>query len=62
MQMRDAKNLGPVVAGAHVYPRKEDAHGDGPGVEEHAREKIGVLVGLNHHKVSFNVTGSQNHI
>ena len=54
--------LCPVVLGAHVYPAEEQAYGNGPRVEEHAREERGVLVRFDDQEVSFDVARCEDEV
>jgi hypothetical protein len=77
-----AEKLCPVVAGPHVNPGEEEAHGDSPTgslvsfkyrtyilaeeghvrVEQHAGEKVGVLVGLYDQKVTLYIACRKDYI
>ena len=58
----DAEYLRPVVLGTHVHPAEEQADGDRPRVEEHAREERRVFVRFDDEEVTLDVACGEDEI
>lgn len=51
-----------MVSHTHIQPREEQANRDCPSVQEHAGQKVGVLVSFDDQKVGFDVARCQDEV